>query len=69
VLPMRSSVRVNRCLAGWTWCEVSVGRRGSGWVDARFLRPSPQGRVPLVHNQRRPGRPPQPGHWPQRPAG
>lgn len=70
VLAPRTSVWVNQCTNGWLWCEISVRRGGRGWVDARFLSPSVRGRVPIVNDRRRPGRPPQPGPWPpQRPVG
>ncbi|WP_353506639.1 SH3 domain-containing protein [Variovorax flavidus] len=69
VLPPRTSVWVDRCTNGWRWCEVSGRRGGRGWVDARFLSPSVRGRVPIVNDRRRPGPPPQPGPWPQRPVG
>jgi uncharacterized protein YraI len=69
VLPPRTSVRVDRCTSGWQWCEIWARRGGRGWVDARFLSPSVRGRVPTVNDRRRPGGPPSPGPWPQRPVG
>ena len=68
VLPARTQLRVDRCMPGWRWCDVTA-RRHRGWVDSRYLQHSVRGRVPIVNDHRRPPGPSQPTPWPQRPAG
>ncbi|MBO9648377.1 MAG: SH3 domain-containing protein [Variovorax sp.] len=68
VLPARAQVRVNSCMRGWRWCDITA-RRNRGWVDSRYLQHSVRGRVPIVNDRGRPPGPSQPTPWPQRPAG
>jgi uncharacterized protein YraI len=44
VLRPRTSVSIRQCTRSRGWCNVSA-RRHRGWVDSRYLSPSPRGRA------------------------